>query len=274
MKIIRFRYAVLIFFIMGMQIRTFSQTDSLLNVLPSINYPISSFAVSNLGEIFLINTENQLKKLDEKGDSVGVFNQVTKYGKLSYVVARNPWKTLLFYKNFSTIVILDKYLNIINSINLRNKGILRAEVITNSYDNNIWVFDEQENKLKKIDDSGNLLSETVDFRNLLDVVPSPKKMVDNDGFVYLYDPENGLYIFDYYGSFKRKLSFRGWTDFAVIGKSIYGFDAEKIYKYTPPMPEPEEFPLPVAFRNNSSIKVNNSKLYFLKDQRLGVYSIP
>jgi hypothetical protein len=274
MKIIKFRYAVLIFFIVGMQIRTFAQTDSLLNVLPLINYPISSFAVSNLGELFLINTENQLKKLDEKGDSVGVFNQVTKYGKLSYVVARNPWKTLLFYKNFSTIVILDKYLNIINSINLRDKGVLRAETITNSYDNNIWVYDEQENKLKKMDDSGNLLSETVDFRNLFDVVPSPKKMVDYDGFVYLYDPENGLYVFDYYGSLKRKFSLKGWTDFAVIGKSIYGFDAEKMYKYTPPMPEPEEFFLPEVLRNNTSIKVNNSRLYFLKDQQLGVYSIP
>ncbi len=269
-----FKYCFIVFLTLGFLSNAGAQTDSLLNVLPPINYPISSFAVGNLGELYIINTDNQLKKLDEKGDSVGVFNQVTKFGKLSYVVAQNPWKTLLFYKNFSTIVILDKYLNITSSINLRNKNILRAQAITNSYDNNIWVYDEQENKLKKIDDSGNLLAETVDFRNLFDVVPTPKKIIDYDGFVYLYDPENGLYIFDYYGGFKRKLSFSGWSDFAVIGKSIYGFDAEKIYKYTAPMPLPEEFPLPAALINNTSIKVNNYKLYFLKDQKLGVYSIP
>ena len=274
MKTASVRYVALVLLIFGFQSNTTAQTDSLFNVLPPIHYPISSFAVGNLGELFIINTDNQLKKLDEKGDSIGVFNQVTKYGKLSYVVAQNPWKTLLFYKGFSTIVILDKYLNIISSINLRNKNILRAEAITISYDNNIWIFDEQENKLKKIDDTGNMLSETVDFRNLFDVAPTPKRMIDYDGFVYLYDPENGLYIFDYYGSFKRKLPFKGWTDFAVIGKSIYGFDAEKIYKYTAPMPLPEEFPLPVALRNNTSIKVNNYKLYILKDQKLGIYSIP
>jgi hypothetical protein len=259
---------------LGLQTKADAQTDSLLNVLPSINYPISSFAVGNLGELYIISTDNQLKKLDETGDSVGVFNQVTKYGKLSYVVAQNPWKTLLFYKNFSIIVILDKYLNITGSINLRNKNILRSEAITNSYDNNIWVYDEQENKLKKIDDSGNVLSETTDFRNLFDVVPTPKRIIDYDGFVYLYDPEFGLYIFDYYGSFKKKLPFPGWSDFAVIGKSIYGFDAEKIYKYTSPLPQADEYPLPVNLRNNTSIKVSNHKLYILKDQKLGIYSLP
>ncbi|MEO7313898.1 MAG: hypothetical protein ABIW47_01845 [Ginsengibacter sp.] len=274
MRQICINYCVLVFFTLGLQTKADAQTDSLLNVLPSINYPISSFAVGNLGELYIISTDNQLKKLDETGDSVGVFNQVTKYGKLSYVVAQNPWKTLLFYKNFSIIVILDKYLNITGSINLRNKNILRSEAITNSYDNNIWVYDEQENKLKKIDDSGNVLSETTDFRNLFDVVPTPKRIIDYDGFVYLYDPEFGLYIFDYYGSFKKKLPFPGWSDFAVIGKSIYGFDAEKIYKYTSPLPQADEYPLPVNLRNNTSIKVSNHKLYILKDQKLGIYSLP
>lgn len=274
MRITLFKYFTLAILTFGFLSNAGAQTDSLLNVLLPINYPSSSFAVGNLGELYIINTDNQLKKLDEKGDSVGVFNQVTKYGKLSYVVAENPWKTLLFYKNFSTIVLLDKYLNIIGSINLRNKNILRAEAITNSYDNKIWVYDEQENKLKKIDDSGNLLSETVDFRNLFDVVPTPKKIIDFDGFVYLYDPKIGFYIFDYYGSFKRKLLFPGWSDFAVIGKSIYGFDSENMYKYTSPMPQAEEFPLPELLRNNTSVKVSNNKLYFLKDQKLGIYLIP
>ena len=250
------------------------QTDSLLNVIPPINYPVSSFAVGKLGELFIINSENQLKKLDENGDSVGVFNQVTKYGKLSYVEAQNPWKTLLYYKNFSNIVLLDKYLNVINHINLRSKNILRAEAITISYDNHIWVFDEQENKLKKIDDGGNILSETFDFRQLFDVAPTPKRIIDHDGFVYLYDPQAGLYIFDYYGSFKRKLSFKGWSDFAIIGKSIYGFDANKLYKYTEPWPDLEEFPLPEKFQNNTSIKISNHKFYLLKNGRLGAYSLP
>ena len=250
-----------------------AQDDSLYRFLKQIEYPISSFTVDNLGELYVINTDNQLKKYDEQGDSIGVFNQVTKYGKLSYVEAQNPWKAILFYKNFSTIVLLDKYLNVISSINLRKQDIFQVNALTTSYDNNIWLYDEQDNKLKKIDDSGNNIFETQDFRLLFDSVPSPKKIIDSDGFVYLYDPEKGLYVFDYYGSFKNKLPFLHWTDITVINKQIYGFDQENLYRYSPPFPEAKKYVLSPALQDNNSIKVSNHKIYVLKNQQLKVYSL-
>ncbi|MDP4285341.1 MAG: hypothetical protein Q8891_13020 [Bacteroidota bacterium] len=250
-----------------------AQDDSLFYFLKKIENPISSFTVDNLGELYVINTDNQLKKYNEKGDSVGVFNQVLKYGKLSYVEAQNPWKAILFYENFSTIVLLDKYLNVLGSINLRNQNIFQVKAVTTSYDNNIWLFDEEDNKLKKIDDNGKLISESVDFRLLFDSAPSPRQIIDQDGFVYLYDPQKGLYIFDYYGSFKNKLTFLHWTNFAVIGKTIYGFDKETLYKYTPPLPDITKYELPSTLQNNTSVKLSNHKIYILKNQHLEIYSL-
>ncbi|KAA9041701.1 hypothetical protein FW778_06685 [Ginsengibacter hankyongi] len=250
-----------------------AQDDSLFRFLKKIEYPIASFTVDNLGELYIINTDNQLKKYDEQGDSIGVFNQVTKFGKLSYVEAQNPWKAILFYKNYSTIVLLDKYLNVLSSINLRKQNIFQVNALTTSYDNNIWLYDEQDNKLKKLDDSGNKLFETVDFRLLFDSVPSPQKIIDSNGFVYLYDPEKGLYIFDYYGSFKSKLPFLHWTDITVIDKQIYGFDEENLYRYSPPFPDAKKYILSPELQNNNSIKVSNHKIYVLKNQQLRIYSL-
>ncbi|HAN66531.1 MAG TPA: hypothetical protein DCQ34_09915, partial [Chitinophagaceae bacterium] len=71
--------------------------------------------------------------------------------------------------------------------------------MANSYDNQIWVFDEQEFKLKKISDDGRLLQESADLRQVLDTVPSPVMIMDSDNLVYVYDPSRGFYIFDYYG---------------------------------------------------------------------------
>ncbi|MEO8860203.1 MAG: hypothetical protein ABI358_02200 [Ginsengibacter sp.] len=253
--------------------RVSAQDDSLYRFLKKIEFPISSFTVDNLGELYIINTDNQLKKYNEKGDSVGVFNQVTKYGKLSYVEAENPWKAILFYKDYSTIVLLDKYLNVVTSINLRKQNIFQVNAVTTSYDNNIWLYDEQENKLKKIDDQGNTIFESVDFRLIFDSVPTPKKIIDVDGFVYLYDPEKGLYIFDYYGSFKSKLTFLHWTDLAIIDKQVYGFDKEHLYHYTPPLPDVKEYLLSRELQDNNSIKVSNHKLYVLKNQQLQIFSL-
>lgn len=252
---------------------TRAQDDSFFRFLKKIEYPISSFTVDNLGELYIINIDNQLKKYNENGDSVGVFNQVTKYGKLSYVEAQNPWKAILFYQNYSTIVLLDKYLNVLGSINLRKQNIFQVKAVTTSYDNKIWLYDEQDNKLKKIDDAGNKIFESVDFRLLFDSVPAPKKIIDSDGFLYIYDPEKGLYVFDYYGSFKTRLPFLHWADITVIDKTIYGFDKNNLYRYTAPLPDIKTYALPSALQNNSSLKVSNHKIYILKDQQLGIYSL-
>src|ERR1043166_9331921 len=106
-----FRASLLVVFLFAVNF-LYAQDDSLFRFLKKIEYPISSFTVDNLGELYIINTNNQLKKYNEKGDSVGVFNQVTKFGKLTYVEAQNPWKAILFYQNYLTIVLLDKYLNV------------------------------------------------------------------------------------------------------------------------------------------------------------------
>ena|SRR6185312_3700661 len=250
---------------------SFAQKDSTFRFVKEIPFPITSFSVDNIGALYLITPGNQLKKYNEKGDSVGVFNEVTKYGKLSYVDAENPWKTILFYPNFSTVVLLDKYLNVVTAINLRQQNIFRVRAVTSSYDNNIWLFDEQDNKLKKIDDNGNVLSETVDFRLLFDSAPDPVKIIDRDGFVYLYDPQKGVYIFDYYGSFKTKLTFLNWTDIEVFGKNIYGFDKENVYKYTPPLPDVMTYNLPAELQNSTAIKMSNGRIYLLKNQQLRIY---
>ena len=250
------------------------QNDTAFELLKTLNFPVTSFTVDNIGELYIITPDNQLKKLNERGDSVGVFNQVTKYGTLTYVNAQNPWKAILFYKDFSTIVLLDKYLNVLTSIDLRKKNIFDVQAVTTSYDNNIWLYDGQENKLKKIDDNGNTLSETVDFRLLFDSVPTPKKIIDRDGFVYLYDPQKGIYIFDYYGSFKSKLTFLHWSDIEVIGKNIYGFDKENLFKYSPPLPDYMTYPLPVPLEEAHSLKFSNHKMYVLKNNQLDIYSLP
>ncbi len=154
---------------------SFAQTDSVFKFSKTIAGDFTYFNVDNLDNIYLVNNNNQLKKLNSNGDSVGIFNDVRKYGKLFYIDVTNPLKLLLYYQNFSTVVVLDRFLMIRNVINLRKQNIFNVKAIATSYDNNIWVFDEGDAKLKKIGENGDLLSETVDCRLIFDTIPSPYK---------------------------------------------------------------------------------------------------
>ena len=84
-----------------------SQSDSAFQFIKTIKGDFTYFNVDNLDNIYLLSKTNQLKKLNENGDSVAIFNDVKKYGNPDYIDVTNPLKTLLYYKNYSTIRFID-----------------------------------------------------------------------------------------------------------------------------------------------------------------------
>lgn len=250
-----------------------SQSDSAFQFLKTIKGDFTYFNVDNLDNVYLINKNYQLKKINEKGDSVAVFNDVKKYGNPDYIDVTNPLKTLLYYKNYSTVVVLDRLLTQRNHINLRKQNIFYVNNITLSYDNYMWIFDEEDFRLKKIDEEGKTLLASTDWRMLFDSVPAPVKMIDRDNFVYLYDPAKGFYIFDYYGGFKNRLAFLNWTNVEVNGTNVYGFENNKLYSYVLKSLQLKEYRLPSFFGKYQAIKAMNGKVYLLNEKGIDIYQI-
>ncbi len=242
-----------------------AQDSSSLSPVKIIEGDYVDFSVDNLGNYYLLSKNNQLKKLNANGDSMGVFNDVRRYGKLFSMDVTNPLKVLLYYKNFSTIVVLDRFLNVVNTIDLRKNNIFQVKAIAQSYDNNIWLFDEQNNKLKKIADDGRVLFATVDFRTIFDDVPSPTHIFDQDGFVYLYDSEKGIYVFDIYGSFKNKISYIGLKDVSVFATTIVGIQNETIISYTTGTLAEKRLALPAVMLNRQKIVIMPGHLFVLQN---------
>lgn len=250
---------------------SYSQADSSFHLVKTIKADITDFTADNLGNIFLLNSGNQLKKLNNNGDSVGIFNDVKRYGKLYSIDVTNPLKILLYYKSFATIVVLDRFLNIQNTIDLRKQNIFSVIAVGQSFDNNLWVFDEQDAKLKKIGEDGKVLNETVDFRLLFDTIPSPTQIFDQDRFVYLYDSLKGIYVFDYYGALKNNLHYTGLKNVQVIGKTIFGIKNNQFFTFTIGDIQEKLFALPVKEEETQKIIINPSGLYTLNNNELHIY---
>ncbi len=270
MKLQRHIFTALVLLICG---RTLAQEDSVLKYISTIRGSFSQFAIDGLDNVYLLTTSNQLKKLNAKGDSTGVFNDVRRFGRLTQLDVSNPLKTLLYYKNFSTIVILDRFMQVRNTVDLRKQGIFRVKAFANAYDNNMWVMDEQDYKLKKIDEQGKLLFETVDWRQLFDTMPSPSRIFDRDGFIYLYDTAKGFYIFDYYGAFKNKIILPGWQNTEVAGNTLYGISGNKLYSYQQNTLRLKEYSLPAFLGKYSALQVANGKVFVLTKEGLHIYKV-
>jgi hypothetical protein len=189
---------------------------------------IADVAMDNLDNLYIISSTGQIKKLNAEGDSVGIYNQTKNYGKLYSIDVSNPLKILLFYKDFSTVVILDRFLANQSVLDLKKISILNPSAIGNSYDNKIWVYDEYDSKLKKFDDQGNKVLETADFRTVFNQSISPQKILNDNGLVYLADTANGVFVFDNYGSFKKKIPLKSWQTISVANNNIISTNNELI----------------------------------------------
>lgn len=236
---------------------------------------VLDFTIDNLGNSYTILKNNQLKKRNKSGDSIAVFNDIKRNGKLHLIDATNPLKLLLYYKDFGNIIVLDRFLNRRNEINLRQLNIFQANVLCQSYDNNIWIFDELDNTVKKINDQGKIIFTSADFRVLFNNPPLPSYIKDVDGFLYLYDAEKGLYVFDYYGALKNNIQLLHFNNFEVLNKETFvGFKDSvfQVYKSMPFLSKQYKTSI-----NLSSIKKSQFELdilYILNNQQqLSVYRI-
>lgn len=249
-----------------------AQGDTTFHLLKTIKGDIASFTVDELDNIYILNSSNQLKKLNQNGDSVAVFNDVKKFGQATLIDVSNPLKILLYYKDFSTIVILDRLLTIRNTIDLRQQNIFQVKAIGQSYDNKVWLYDELDNKLKKIDETGKLLLETPDFRLLFGEAPNPQKIFDENKYVYLYDPSQAVFVFDYFGTLKNKILITGWKNFKVAGKYIYGSSGDILHRYEISSFRVDDWTLPEELKNCRSFNFTSDRLFALKGNELEVYT--
>ncbi len=251
---------------------SFAQADSSLKLAKIIRGRFADFSVDNLGNIFLLDSNNQLKKLSPAGDSIAIFNDVRKYGKVYSIDAGNPLKILLYYRDFGTVVVLDRLLNIRTTIDLRKQNIFHAKAIAQSYDNAVWVYDEGEARLKRLADDGSIIDQSGDFRLQLEEAPSPDFIEDHDRLVYLYDSSKGLLVFDYFGTLRNKLAFTGWQDFQLAGKYIVGRKGVLLERYLLSSLSLEEIMLPGILKDTQKIRIAGDKLFCLRGGNLYIYS--
>lgn len=258
------KFVVILPFFLLVSLAGNSQQDTSFRLVRVLRGDFVSFTIDNLDNLYVLNSRNQVKKFNSSGDSVAIYNDVRKFGQATLIDVSNPLKVLLYYRDFATVVMLDRFLNVVNTVDLRKAGILQARTIGQSYDNKIWVYDEPEARLKKIDEDGKLLQETPDFRLLLGQAITPVKISDENKYVYLYDPVKGVFVFDYFGALKNGILIQQWENFKVSGKYIFGSKGDTLNRYEISSFQVDDWKLPEPIRNSGSFNFSSARLYALK----------
>jgi len=119
--------------------------------------------VDPLGCIFYATGSNEIVKLGLDGKRSAFYSN-NSLGNVKTIDVTNPFKILVFYPEFYTIVFLDRQLVEINRQNLMDRGFGEILLAGHSRDGHIWLFDELDHKLKKMNLQGNTIAESGDLR--------------------------------------------------------------------------------------------------------------
>jgi hypothetical protein len=241
----------------------------------TLPHTYTDFEVDNLGKLYLIDSNQRIKKLSEAFDSVGVFNEVRSFGTLHSIDVSNPLRVILWYKDFATLVILDRFLNLRTSIDLRRIGILQCNAIGQSYDNNIWLYDDIDSKVKKINEEGNTLMESADFRIWFEDPPHPNRLEDFNKLLYAYDSSRGLLVMDYYGAYQKILSYTGWRFMQGHARGLMAITPTELIFVPADFVNTRTAKLPPDLQQAKKIRIQGKRLFALSPAgRLSVYFLP
>jgi WD40 repeat protein len=161
----------------------------------------------NQGNQFNINN-NEIHKMSKAGDTLFVYSS-NLYGNIAKLDVSNPMRPLIYYAESQKVIVTDNTLSKqqLQIINLDEIDLYQTITIANSsFDNGIWIYDQSNFQLIKIN---TFLKKTLETGNLSQILSkdnfSPIKMQEANGLLYLECKNNGILVFDMYGTFYKNL---------------------------------------------------------------------
>lgn len=240
-----------------------------LNLISTINTPSDFFTTDNQSNIYLVNG-NELTKYDITGRELYKYSNKN-LGNISFVDATNLLRILVFYKDFLQVVFLDNTLSINgDAINLESIGFQQAQLVCSSHNSGIWIYDQQNFSLIRLDQNLLQSQQSGNLSALLGTKLQPNSLVEYNNKLYMNNFETGLLIFDVYGTYYKTISTQGTTLFQPIGDWIYFMSDNKLKAYNFQSTQEKELSLPNSDFSSFRVELNN---FFVSNKKaIFIYS--
>ncbi|CAN5587776.1 hypothetical protein BH11BAC2_BH11BAC2_20900 [soil metagenome] len=222
MKQIIVFFLLILFGIHEKNVAQIISSDSLDNV--------SIFTTDALGKIYLVQ-KGGIIKTDPQGKILNTFN-LKDYGEPFQLDARDPFKLLVFYRDFGMLRILDNQLGQQTILDLRQLGFADPRVICGTAEQSLWIYDLVTSQLSKLDLNQKKTQLSIDLRQLLGQAPTPIQMEQSQKWIAMLTDKEVL-IFDQYGTFLKRIPLPDLKPklFQLIEDNLYMSQGEKILRY-------------------------------------------
>lgn len=240
--------------------------------------PVKKVSIDPYSNFYIADDRGNVFKFDSVGRQVLQFSPPKK----ANVTILEAWRTVnifLFYRDLQEYTILDRFLTTStpNSTfrgqnDLDEKRIGFARIANLSSDNNLWVFDDEDFSLKKL----NTRTNQVVMHTPLNLILDPQfyeltYMREYQNLLFINDKNSGLLVFDNLGNYKTKIPHEGVVYFNFLGNNLYFISNDHLVTFDIYTARQQSIPLPQNKKYQYAL-MGNEKIYLFSSDHVEIYN--
>jgi hypothetical protein len=250
----KYRLVIILFLLISL-----SFIEDTFRDLYTIRSSADLFSTDNFGNTYLVKGD-EIRKYNPQGELLKIFSAKS-LGKITSIDAANPLRVLVFYKDFASLLFVDDLLSQNGDvINLLDLGLEQSDVICTSFNNGLWLFNRQNANLVRLDQNLQTIVNTGNLNTLLGTNLKPNFILESNGYVYLNNPSEGIFVFDIYGTYYKTIPIKGLHHFQLKEDLIIYFEAGQLRSYN--LKLLTEANLPLAGAIDARVEKENYFLFF------------
>ena len=216
MRFWKFKIALILLVLGGVG---FAQ-ETTLKLKKSVSVKAGFIETDNIGNIYTVSG-GEISMYSASGDFI-MKNSALAFGPITSLDASNALKMVLYFKDLSQVSYLDNQLSARGDrVELDVLGYYQTTAICRSYNDGLWVYDQTTFELTRLTEQLEISAQSGSLAQVLGYVPSPNYMREFNNWLYVNDVEQGVLVFDWYGSYTKTIPIKGLKKFAVRAGNLF-----------------------------------------------------
>lgn len=229
------------------------------------------FTTDDLGNLYTLHG-NDLDLYDRTGKHLA-HNSLRTFGAIDRIDAFSSLKPLIFSRAQGQLALLDNTLSTQGTVlDLPSAGYPAVGMACMGVQNRFWFFDERQGALVRTDALLRPVANSGRLDQLLGIVPRPSYMEEANDKLYMVDPDNGVFVFDLFGTPLRTLPITGARHVDVREGAVWYVAGNQLLRYDLLTLATETVPWPATAQDETitvvDARIEHGRLYRLTADRI------
>ncbi len=168
---------------------------------------------------FYVATTTKIVKLNKNCDTIAIYN-APKRKKITHIDTSNPLNVLVFFDEIDKLLWLDKSMNETYSLTAMQLGLFAIQAAGRSRDDGLWVFDNLQQQIDKINYEERHITKKYDLKTHADAPFQFVELKEYNCDLYALDTTKGLYLIDAFGNIKKRLPLLHTYDWQLLNNKL------------------------------------------------------